>query len=173
MNELAEELFLSIGGTGSRLSVETRKLEAPRVALYKPWTASMDEGWTRWLLEQYEFPFKNVTDAEVRAGELGSNFDVLIIPSMRAEQIVHGNKKGTVPPQYVGGITDAGVGNIKSFVEQGGTLVTLRQGCFFALEELGLPVNDALKGLRPPEPPLRWAASQGGRKSSLPVRDPY
>ncbi len=150
MNELAEELFLSVGTTGSRLSAETSKQAAPRVALYKPWTASMDEGWTRWLLEQYEFPFKNVTDAEVRAGELRSNFDVLIIPSMSGEQIVHGNKKGTVPPQYVGGISVAGVGNIKAFVEQGGTLVTLRQGCFFALNELGLPVNDALKGLRPP-----------------------
>ena len=150
MNNLAKELFLSVGTTGNRPSVETRKLEPPRIALYKPWTASMDEGWTRWLLEQYEFPFKNVTDAEVRAGGLGSNFDVLIIPSVGAEQIVHGNKKGTVPPQYAGGITAAGVGNIKSYVKEGGTLVTLRRGCFFALNELGLPINDALKGLRPP-----------------------
>ena len=150
MDELAKELSLDIGGTGSRLSVGTRKLEAPRIALYKPWTASMDEGWTRWLLEQYEFPFKNVTDAEIRAGELKSNFDVLIIPSMSTDQVVNGNALGTIAPQYVGGITEAGVGNIRKFVEQGGTLVTLRQGCFFALDKLGLPVSDALKGLTPP-----------------------
>jgi hypothetical protein len=150
MNDLAEELFLTVGATGSRPSVGTRELDKPRVALYKPWTASMDEGWTRWLLEQYEFPFKDIVDAEVRAGELASKYDVLVIPSVRSDQIVQGNKKGTVPPQYVGGITEAGVANIRAFVEEGGTLVTLRQGCFFALEHLGLPVNDAMKGLSPP-----------------------
>jgi hypothetical protein len=159
MGELARELFLTVGGTGSRPSVGTRKLEAPKVALYKPWTASADEGWTRWLLEQYEFPFVNVVDAEIRAGELGSKFDVLIIPSMGAEQIVNGNRKGTIAPQYVGGVTEAGVGNIRAFVEQGGTLITLRQGCLFALDKLGLPVNDALKGLSPPRrrggPPVK------------------
>jgi hypothetical protein len=150
LGELADELSIDIGGTGSRLSVGTRKAESLRIALYKSWTASMDEGWTRWLLEQYEFPFKNVTDAEIRAGGLKGNFDVLIIPSMNTDQVVHGNKLGTMPPQYVGGITEAGVRNIRKFVEQGGTLITLRQGCFFALDRLGLPVNDALKGLRPP-----------------------
>jgi hypothetical protein len=150
MSDLAEELFLTVGATGSRPSVETRKISKPRVALYKSWTASMDEGWTRWLLEQYEFPFENIADAEVRAGELASNYDVLIIPSMSADQVVNGNKLGTVPPQYAGGITENGVGNIKAFVEEGGTLVTLRQGCFFALEHMGLPVNDAMKGLAPP-----------------------
>jgi hypothetical protein len=150
MDELANELFLDIGGTGSRPSGGARKIVAPRIALYKSWTASIDEGWTRWLLEQYEFPFKNVADAEIRAGELASQFDVLIIPSMRTDQIVNGNKLGTIPPQYVGGITETGVGNIRKFVEEGGTLITLRQGCFFALDKLGLPVNDAMKGLRPP-----------------------
>jgi hypothetical protein len=62
---------------------------------------------------------------------------------------VNGNKQGTIPPQYVGGITEAGVRNIKEFVEGGGTLVTLRQGCMFAIEKLGVPVKDALAGLQP------------------------
>ena len=126
------------------------ELRTPRVALYKSWTASMDEGWTRWLLEQYEFPFTNVVDSEIKAGELAKKYDVLIIPSMGTEEIVDGNQKGTIHPKYVGGITEAGVRNIREFVEQGGTLIALRRGCFFALEKLGLPVTDALKGLSPP-----------------------
>jgi len=108
----------------------------------------MDEGWTRWLFEQYEFPFSNIYDAEVRAGELGKRFDVLVIPSMSTDAIINGNRQGTIAPQYVGGITSAGVRNIKEFVEEGGTLVLLNSGCLFAIDELGVPVSDALKDVR-------------------------
>jgi hypothetical protein len=150
INELAKDLFLTISGTGSRIPVQTHRLKTPRIALYKSWKANTDEGWTRWLLEQYEFPFTNVLDAEVKAGRLRGRFDVLIIPAMDTESIIKGHESGTVPPKYAGGISAEGVRNIGEFVEQGGTLITLRQGCFFALDTLGLPVADALKGLRPP-----------------------
>jgi len=148
MDSLAKELFLTIGGTGGRVSAKTFNLKAPRVALYKSWTASMDEGWTRWLFEQYEFPFDNIYDAEVRAGELGKRFDVLVIPSMSTNAIVDGHRPGTIPPQYAGGITSAGVRNIKKFVEEGGTLVLLNSGCLFAIDKLGVPMSDALKDVR-------------------------
>jgi hypothetical protein len=46
-------------------------------------------------------------------------------------------------------MTEQGVKNIREFVEQGGTLVTLRDACLFALDKLEIPVADALKGLRP------------------------
>jgi hypothetical protein len=148
MDSLAKELSLDVGGTGSRPSNAAR-LKAPRVALYKSYSASADEGWTRWLLEQFEFPFTNIHDPDVRAGNLGDRFDVLIIPSMSTSAIVEGNRKGTIAPPYVGGITDKGVRNIKAFVESGGTLVTINSGCLFAIDKLGLSVRDALKGLRP------------------------
>ncbi len=148
MDSLAKELSLIIGGTGNRVAAKTYTLKAPRVALYKSWTASMDEGWTRWLFEQFEFPFTNIHDAEVRAGELGKRFDVLVIPSMSTNAIVDGNRQGTIPPQYVGGITTAGVNNIKEFVEEGGTLVLLNSGCLFAIDKLDIPVSDALKDVR-------------------------
>jgi hypothetical protein len=149
MESLAKELFLTIGGTESGVGVKTYKLRAPRIALYKSWVESMDEGWTRWLFEQYEFPFTNIYDADVRAGDLGKRFDVIIIPDNSTDAIVNGNKQGTIPPQYIGGITNAGVMNIKEFVDGGGTLVALNSGCLFAIDTLGVPVSDALKGLQP------------------------
>ena len=149
MGSLAKELFLNIGGTGSRVTAKTYNLKSPRVALYKPWVASMDEGWTRWLFEQFEFPFTSIYDAEVRAGDLGKRFDVLVIASMSTNAIVSGHEQGTIPPQYVGGITAAGVENIREFVEGGGTLVTLNSGSLFAIDMLGVPVRDAMKGVRP------------------------
>jgi len=150
MESLAKELFLTVGGTGGRVAAESYKLKTPRVALYKSWAANADEGWTRWLFEQFEFPYTNIHDAEVRAGELGNRFDVIVLPSQSTDAIVNGHKQGTIPPQYVGGITSAGVRNIKRFVEEGGTLVVLNSGCLFAIDKLGLPVRDALKDVRPP-----------------------
>jgi hypothetical protein len=47
-------------------------------------------------------------------------------------------------------MTEGGVRNIKKFVEEGGILVALNSACLFAIDELGLPVTDVLKGLRPP-----------------------
>ncbi len=149
MTELAEDLFLTIGRGNGRIG-ETYELTAPRIALYNSWTASADEGWTRWLFEQYEFPFTRVQDAEIRAGELGKKFDVLVLPSLTPQAIVEGRATGTIPPRYVGGITDAGVRNIEKFVEEGGTLVTMRGSCNFAMDVLEIPVTDALTGLRPP-----------------------
>ena len=150
MDQLAKELFLDIAATGGRVSAGTSNLKAPRVALYKSWTASMDEGWTRWLFEQYEFPFASVHDSEIKAGNLNKHFDVLVIPALSTEAIVNGHEQGTVPPQYVGGITGVGVKSIKKFVEDGGTLVTLNGGCQFPIDKLGLPVREVLKDVRAP-----------------------
>jgi len=149
LDAMARELGLTIRAT-SAVSVKTSKLNAPRIGLYQSWTASMDEGWTRWLLEQFEFPYATIHDAEMRAGSLRQSFDVIVIPSMSTSQIVEGNRLGTMPPQYVGGIGAAGVRNIQEFVEGGGTLVVLNNGASFAIEKLGLGVTDALKDLRAP-----------------------
>jgi hypothetical protein len=131
-------------------TAKTWRMKAPRIGLYQSWTASMDEGWTRWLLDQFEFPFTNVHDAEMRAGSLAKNYDVIVIPSMSATSIIEGNRLGTMPPQYVGGIAAVGVQNLREFVQQGGTLVTLNNGSMFAVDKLGLPITDALKEFRAP-----------------------
>jgi len=146
---LAEELSLVIDRAGSRLAIETYKIRAPRVALYKPWQASMDEGWTRWLLEEFEFPFTSVLNADVKAGSLQERFDVLVIPSMSTKAIMEGFRIGTVLPKYAGGIGRVGLRNIREFVEAGGTLVTLNSSSLFAVEQLGLPLSDALKDVGP------------------------
>jgi len=149
MGSLAEELSLTIDGAGSQVSAEAYRLKAPRIALYKSWRASMDEGWTRWLLEQYEFPYRNIHNPEVRAGNLRENFDVIVIPSISTDAVINGHRPGTMPPKYLGGITDGGVNNLKQFIEEGGTLIALRDGCHLAIDELKVPVKDALAGLRP------------------------
>jgi hypothetical protein len=65
--------------------------------------------------------------------------------------ILHGYAPGTVPPQYVGGITELGADNLRQFVEEGGTLVSLGTSCIFAINQFNLPVKDVVLGLEPKE----------------------
>ena len=56
------------------------KVTAPRLGLYKPWTANMDEGWTRWVLDTHEFTYNSLTNAEIQAGHLVDRYDAIILP---------------------------------------------------------------------------------------------
>jgi hypothetical protein len=58
----------------------------------------MDEGWTRWLLEQFEFAVHRVHDADVRAGNLRARFDVVVLPNATYAQMLNGLAPGSMPP---------------------------------------------------------------------------
>ena len=67
-------------------------VRAARIGLYKSWVANMDEGWTRWLFEQYAFPYTTITDADVRSGALRDRFDVIVLPDQAPRRIVSGHQ---------------------------------------------------------------------------------
>ncbi len=120
-----------------------------RLALYKGWTGSMDEGWTRWLFDTFNVPYTSLRDADVRAGKLSAKYDVIVLPSMRLREIVEGRAKETAPAEFTGGITEAGVANLRRFVEEGGTLVCWDDSTELPLKNFNLPVRNVLEGLRP------------------------
>ncbi len=119
-----------------------------RVGLYEPWAGNIDEGWTKWILEQFHFPFTVLHNDDVRAGHLRSKFDSILIAEMATRQIVDGMQPGTVPGRYAGGIGDEGVEALREFVEQGGTLVALGNASQFAIDRFSLPVTNVVAGLR-------------------------
>jgi hypothetical protein len=119
----------------------------PRIALYQPWRASMDEGWTRWLLDQYGFAYTTITNTDVRGGNLRQRFDVIVLASDSPRGLLEGYAKGTVPSRYEGGIAGTGVRMLDAFVREGGTLVTLNQSADFAIQQLHLPVRNVVAGV--------------------------
>lgn len=147
---LARDLGVRIIGMRGRPPVSV-PLASARTGLYRPWMDVIDEGWTRWLLEQYEFPFQTVRDADLKAGNLRAAYDVIIMPSMPARRLMEGNRAGSLPDEYVGGLGEAGVAALKAFVEAGGTLVCLDQSAAFAIDAFGLPVKNVVAGLPPAE----------------------
>jgi hypothetical protein len=125
-------------------------LRQVRVALYKPYIPSHDEGWTRFLLEQYGFKLKNIENKEVKAGNLNNSYDVIILPDTTREVIVDG-KEGRggffeeFPPEYAGGIGKDGLHALRDFVDKGGTLITLANASDVIYgDEFNLPVRNAL-----------------------------
>jgi hypothetical protein len=118
----------------------------------------MDEGWTRWIFDQYkdtDFPvgfklsYTTATDREIRAGNLRSTYDCLVLPSQSSQQLLNGLSKDRYPADISGGLGQGGVDALKKFVEEGGTLITLNEASQFAIEHLGVPVKNVLEGVQP------------------------
>jgi hypothetical protein len=113
-----------------------------KLGLYKSQVAAIDEGWTRWILDQQHYKYASLEDAEIRSGDLHAKYNSIVLPDQSAQAILKGYTLGTMPREFTGGIGDAGVKALKRFVEDGGTLVCLNRASEFAIEQLKLPVRD-------------------------------
>ena len=123
------------------------RMTRPRAALYQPWTASMDEGWTRWVLERFGFPYTTIHNAEIRAGNLRDRYDCIIIPDLSLNSVLNGASDKRMPPPYAGGIGDDGAMQLERFVRAGGTLVLMDSASQMATDLYRLPVRNVLAGL--------------------------
>lgn len=133
------------GGPSGAISI-------PKLAVYKSHVPSMDEGWTRWVLERQSiFQYLSLEDKEIRDGKLRARYNVIIIPDQSPRTILNGYRPGSMPPELTGGLGEEGVHSLREFVEQGGTLICLNKASDFAIEQLKLPVRDVTAGLKETE----------------------
>jgi hypothetical protein len=135
----------------SKAADALRAAHPPRTALYQSWVPNADEGWTRLVLEQFEFPFATLHDAELRAGNLRKRYDCIILPSAGAGGMLSGNAPDTTEPQYVGGMGNDGLIALQRFVEEGGTLVCIDGACSLPVSRFHIPVRNVLTGKKPEE----------------------
>jgi hypothetical protein len=142
-----------------------------RVGVYQPWVPSMDEGWTRLVLEKLGVPFVTLHDADIRAGGLRDRLDAILIPSIDARTLRSGYAPNESEPPYVGGLGAEGAAELRAFVAAGGTLVCLENSCRYAIAELALPVREVLGGLKSSEfyGPGSIVRVEGGRGAWLPM----
>jgi hypothetical protein len=142
---VAKELGLRADGMKGKLPTNTLPVGRARIGLHRPWVESTDEGWTRWLLEQYEFKFSTVTDADIRGGDLRARFDVIVLPNAPADRLTTGFAAGSVPIEYSGGLGSGGIDALRAFVRGGGTLVCLSQSSNLAIATFDLPIRDVAR----------------------------
>jgi len=150
---LAKKYALDFIGLDDVAKAKMGKVGQFRLGMYKPWVVSMDEGWTRWVLEQYEFPLKSISTKDMKDQKLSNEYDIIVIPDVSKDVIVDGKRKPEegnmkyfvdLPPEYAGGIGKEGTKNLKEFVEQGGTLIAMASACDFVIDEFNVPVQNVL-----------------------------
>ena len=155
---LASREFFSVGPDAQGVRVRT-----PRIGLWDQYGGSMPSGWTRWILEQFEFPFTRVFAPELDAGNLNAKYDALIfvdgaIPS--AAQPGGGGGRGgggrggaplnpqDVPAEFrshIGRVTPEGtIPQLRAFVEAGGSIVAIGSSAENLVRHLKLPLEDHL-----------------------------
>ncbi len=132
-------------------------LTQQRVGMYQRYYGgNMDEGWTRWMLEDFEFPYTSLFDADILESDLNARFDVIILPDDsiammtgdRGDAVDFGSRgPSSYPAQYRSGFGDEGVEALKEFVRSGGTLVSFARAGSLILEKFELPVRNAVAGL--------------------------
>jgi hypothetical protein len=143
---VAKDLGLRITALSETPKVPVTTLRTPRLGVYQSWVPSEEEGWLRLILEQHEFSYTTLHDADVKAGSLKVNYDVIILPDHYAPRIlVDGWETGIMPPKYVGGLGTAGLNNLKAFVEAGGTLVFMNGTAALATDSFGVAARNVLK----------------------------
>ena len=157
----AKSLGVAAHGVATAPVGEAMKLKPVRIGLYDQYGGLMPSGWTRWILEQYEFPFEVVYPQTLDAGDLRAKFDVLVFTdgATRLNASATGRGRGgaapepaNLPEEYkpmLGRITvEKTMPRIKQFVEAGGTVLTIGSSTSMA-ETLGVPVKNALTEMGP------------------------
>jgi hypothetical protein len=137
LSELAQKLSVVVA-VASREQVEPAvPVRLVRAGVYQSWVPSVDEGWTRWVLDEYEFPYVVLHDADVRAG-IPDSLELVLVPELSPREIVDGWSREKMAAEYAGGIGREGVEKLGRFVARGGTLVLVGSAVGLADEYLGL-----------------------------------
>jgi len=124
LEKVAAELGTRFVGSPVAPTTETITLHPLRIALWDRYGGSMPSGWTRWLLERFEYPFQVITTSELDEGNLRDRFDVVIFPD--------------------GATTSSTAPELRKFMQAGGTVLAVGSATVVG-ETLGLPLENHLR----------------------------
>ena len=130
---------------------------APRIALWDQYGGSIESGWTRWILEQFEFPFTRVYPPDLDRGDLDAKYDVIVLPGGAVPAAAGGGRGGRagsapapddIPAEYRGQLgrvtAERTIPQIRAFIENGGTVIALSDAAMNLASQLKLPIEDHL-----------------------------
>jgi Zinc carboxypeptidase len=161
LEQAARDLGVAAHALAKAPTGEALELKPPRIGVYDQYGGLMPTGWTRWLFEQYEFPYELVYPKMLDAGDLRSRYDVLVFTDGAFRRGARGGRGIGGGPGSTGGGTggndipepyrswqgriteDVTVPQIKAFVEAGGSVLAIGSSTSMG-QLLGVPVHDHL-----------------------------
>jgi hypothetical protein len=160
LQKIARQLGVSFSATAAA-PTGAIPMRAPRVGLWDTYGGSMPAGWTRWILEQFEFPFERVFAPQLDAGNLNAKYDVLVFVTGAIPGAGGGGRGGRggggggadaeipyLPAEYrdqVGRMTlDKTMPKIREFIEKGGTVIAIGTSATNIASYLKLPIESQL-----------------------------
>ncbi|MGH6909153.1 MAG: M14 family zinc carboxypeptidase [Phenylobacterium sp.] len=206
-------LGLTAVALSEKPAVASHDAALPRLAVYSTWGSTQNVGWVRYAFDQFETPYDLIFKDEVKKGRLRANYDVILVPSQSrsSKNFVFDipatgkplpyTKTADYPtqgaygssPDIRGGLGLTGLEELRTFVAEGGTLITLGDssgvpadfgitpqaevrraaGAFYApgpivTAKILKPANPIFYGYAEPTTTVRWASAA---LLSLPVRD--
>lgn len=167
IEQLANDLGIDMYGLESEYKGSAHEIKPLRIGIYQRYYGgNADEGWTRFLLEKFEFVYQTIRDGDITAGKLNEIIDVLILPSDWKQMVLglaDANTNDptvkrfkrwfgdTVPKEYQSGIGREGAKAIREFVQAGGRLVAMNRSCDMAIEFCELKVRNVVAKLKSKE----------------------
>jgi len=154
LQTLASELGISFEASRAPAGADAVRLRTARVGLWDQYGGSMDAGWARWILEQFEFPFTRVFAPALDAGQLNQSYDVLVfvgggIPGDTPER--RGADTGAItdiPAEYASHVgrvtTERTLPRVREFIQNGGTVIAIGESAENLAAFLRLPVGNHL-----------------------------
>jgi hypothetical protein len=144
---------------------ETEKMKIPRIALVESWFHDMDAGWTRFIFDTYQIPYKVLRPNDAAGADISKNFDVIIFPDLDKNLLMEGKYKrgedyyqGNYHPDYAKGLGKEGMEALMTFIDNGGMIIswgrsaglfegTLKISRGKETEEFNLPFRDISEDL--------------------------
>ena len=133
LRELLKDLPVHVRRVEKWPQLAWQRIRKPTIGLYQSYDSSMDEGWTRWILEQNEFSYTSLLDRDIRKGQL-QEFDAILFAEQSAREIREGLSE-PYPEEFRGGIGSEGMESLKRYARQGGTLVLLGESAQLPADE--------------------------------------
>ena len=157
LREIATATGVDLTPLDGDASAISHPLAQQRIGMYQRfYGGNMDEGWTRWLLEDFGFEYTSLFDPDITAGDLHERWDVIVLPNDSKQMMLgptdrpeggRGPDPAGTPPEYRSGFGQEGVEALDAFVKGGGTLVTFAQAGELVLDEFDVPVRNAVAGM--------------------------
>ena len=147
MREVSSATLSPVTATNLKSDTGATQLRTPRIGVYQSYVPATEEGWTRFILDEYGFQHEPVWDWAVRETDLSKRFDVIILPHQTVRQIHKGFNQASYSKRYSGGLGDEGVSCLKDFADAGGTLIAWDGSARWATRHFDLPVVNVLAGL--------------------------